>query len=117
VKFIVDAQLPKKIALMLVEKGFDAMHTLDLPQKNLTSDKEIALLADREDRILITKDNDFKISYHLQKPPRKLILITTGNIKNDDLLHIIKSNIKLIITHFENSCFVEINSYQIIIHQ
>ncbi|MGL5892041.1 MAG: DUF5615 family PIN-like protein [Bacteroidia bacterium] len=45
-KFIVDAQLPKKIALMLVDEGFDAIHTLDLPQKNHTSDKEIALLAD-----------------------------------------------------------------------
>jgi predicted nuclease of predicted toxin-antitoxin system len=30
-KFIVDAQLPRKLALWLQSQGFDALHTLDLP--------------------------------------------------------------------------------------
>jgi len=40
-KFIVDAQLPKKLSELLVKKGFDSLHTLDLPNNNATTDNEI----------------------------------------------------------------------------
>ena len=37
-KFLIDAQLPQKLVGWLQEKGHDAIHTLDLPRKNATSD-------------------------------------------------------------------------------
>jgi predicted nuclease of predicted toxin-antitoxin system len=37
-KFLVDAQLPYGIALFLRDKGFDALHTNDLPDKEYTTD-------------------------------------------------------------------------------
>ncbi len=37
-KFIVDAHLPKKLSLLLSWKGYDTLHTLDLPYKNRTKD-------------------------------------------------------------------------------
>ncbi len=37
-KFIVDAQLPKSLSDLLNSRGFDSIHTLDLPNKNSTSD-------------------------------------------------------------------------------
>jgi predicted nuclease of predicted toxin-antitoxin system len=37
-KFIVDAQLPRRLARFLQDSGFDAIHTLDLPQQNTTPD-------------------------------------------------------------------------------
>ena len=40
-KFIVDAQLPKSLADFLIYKGFDALHTLDLPAKNKSKDNYI----------------------------------------------------------------------------
>lgn len=40
-KFIVDAQLPKSLAYALREKGFDAIHTSELPDGNETTDAEI----------------------------------------------------------------------------
>ena len=40
-KFIVDAQLPKSLARFLSKRGFDAIHTLDLPGENATDDREI----------------------------------------------------------------------------
>lgn len=40
-KFLVDAQLPKRFANWLNEAGHDALHTLDLPSKNLTPDHEV----------------------------------------------------------------------------
>jgi predicted nuclease of predicted toxin-antitoxin system len=40
-KFIVDAHLPKTLAYSLREKGFDVLHTSELPAGNDTSDTEI----------------------------------------------------------------------------
>jgi predicted nuclease of predicted toxin-antitoxin system len=62
-KFIIDAQLPRRLAIWLSEKGFDAIHTLDLPDKNSTSDSEISALSIREKRIVISKDSDFYDRY------------------------------------------------------
>jgi predicted nuclease of predicted toxin-antitoxin system len=40
-KFLVDAQLPRRLVHQLREAGHDAIHTLDLPHKNRTTDAEI----------------------------------------------------------------------------
>ena len=40
-KFILDAQLPRKLSDFLVWKGYNSIHTLDLPHKNRTKDSEI----------------------------------------------------------------------------
>jgi predicted RNA-binding Zn ribbon-like protein len=41
VKFLVDAQLPARLARLLNEHGYDAMHTSELPNANRTPDDEI----------------------------------------------------------------------------
>lgn len=46
-KFLVDAQLPVRLAKFLQASGYDTLHTRDLPQQNATSDTEIS---DRSDR-------------------------------------------------------------------
>jgi predicted nuclease of predicted toxin-antitoxin system len=58
-KFIVDAQLPKSLSDFLKTKGYDSLHTLELPEMNRTGDTAIAEKADAEGRIVITKDADF----------------------------------------------------------
>ena len=40
-KFLVDAQLPVRLARFLQGVGYDTIHTRDLPLKNATSDTEI----------------------------------------------------------------------------
>jgi predicted nuclease of predicted toxin-antitoxin system len=40
-KFLFDAQIPYGLKLFLLELGFDALHTDDLPLKEKTSDSEI----------------------------------------------------------------------------
>jgi predicted nuclease of predicted toxin-antitoxin system len=37
-RFLVDAQLPRRLAAWLSETGFDTVHTLDLPFGNRTPD-------------------------------------------------------------------------------
>ena len=61
--FIVDAQLPLKLALALVAAGHDAIHTLNLPDQNRSSDTFITHLADSEERIVVSKDADFVASH------------------------------------------------------
>lgn len=36
-KFLVDAQLPKRLAQRLQAAGYDTLHTLDLPEQNRTA--------------------------------------------------------------------------------
>jgi len=40
-KLIIDAQLPRKLSYFFISRGIDSVHTLDLPEKNLTPDSEI----------------------------------------------------------------------------
>ncbi len=116
-KFLVDAQLPKRFCLWMEAAGHDALHTLDLPRRNLTQDKEIIRLAEQEDRIVITKDDDFVQSFLISKRPPKLLLISTGNIGNDELEGLIRSNLGIIAEAFETSSFVELGRGTLVIHE
>jgi predicted nuclease of predicted toxin-antitoxin system len=81
-RFFVDAQLPRRMVAWLSAAGCDATHTMDLPLRNRTSDKEITAIANQEQRILVTKDGDVVDSHLLSGEPAKLLLVTTGNISN-----------------------------------
>lgn len=84
-KFLVDAQLPRRAAGWLTAAGCDAVHTLDLPAGNRTTDPDLVDTADREQRVAVTKDADFVDSHVLHARPAKLLLVSTGNISNRDL--------------------------------
>ena len=81
-RFLVDAQLPRRLSRELQARGHDAVHTLDLPQGNRTPDTAINQLSVDDGRVVITKDADFVDSLIVQGVPYKLLLISTGNIKN-----------------------------------
>ncbi len=51
-KFLVDAQLPRRLARQLAVAGHGVLHTFDLPDGNRTSDLVIMERADREDRVV-----------------------------------------------------------------
>jgi len=113
-KFIVDAQLPFQMSLFIQHKGFDAIHTNDLPDKERTSDDYIRSLSQRDDRIVVTKDSDFIDSFMLKSIPKKLLLITTGNINNRQLFDLLDRNWDKIIKMFEACNLVEMNNTSII---
>src|SRR5437588_317124 len=83
--FLVDAQLPRRMTAWLTAAGCGAVHTLDLPDANRTTDEQSNDVADRERRVLVTKDADFVDSHVLRGRPAKLLLISTGNTSNRDL--------------------------------
>jgi predicted nuclease of predicted toxin-antitoxin system len=115
-KFLVDAQLPRRLALELTAAGHDAVHTLQLPAANRTTDQDIVALATRENRVVLTKDNDFVVSFHLRGVPPKLLLISTGNISNDKLCTLLASNIKTLENAFSIHDFIELSATVITIH-
>jgi predicted nuclease of predicted toxin-antitoxin system len=46
VKFLVDAQLPARLARFLNDAGHDTIHTSELPEGNRTTDTGVADVAD-----------------------------------------------------------------------
>ena len=115
-KFLVDAQLPLRVARWLKERGHDARHTLELPLGNRTPDSEVVECARREHRIVATKDSDFVQTFLLTGEPL-LLFISTGNISNSDLESLLRLNMPAIERVFSGSRFVEINRTDLIIHE
>ncbi len=116
-KFLIDAQLPPLLKKHLRAEGHDVIHTEDLPDKEFTTDNYLRKIADTEDRILITKDEDFVETCLLKNSPNKLLWITTGNIINTKLLELFNKNINQIINGFENNRFIEMNNQNIFFHE
>jgi predicted nuclease of predicted toxin-antitoxin system len=115
-KFVVDAHLPRRLALFLQEAGFDALHTLDLTRGNRTPDSWINQLSLNEQRIVITKDADFVDSFWLQQEPWKLLLVSTGNIRNAELIALFHANLEKITEGFDIFDFIEISRTNVIFH-
>src|SRR5437016_4650303 len=100
-KFIVDAQLPSSLAAFLRDKGFDVIHTSELPDGNDTTDAEINRLSLSEIRIVISKDGDFYDRFKAKKEPYKLLHVRTGNISNAKLIELFEKNIGTILRELE----------------
>ena len=115
-KFLVDAQLPKRLAMLLRQAGFDSVHTLDLALGNRTPDHLINDISVNEQRIVITKDSDFVDSFVLKQCPWKLLLVSTGNIRNSQLEALFLANLEKIIAGFATFDFIEINQTNLIFH-
>lgn len=116
-KFLVDAQLPKRLAVWLTDSGHDAIHTLELPGGNETPDDEICRVAGEEKRIVVTKDDDFVYSFFVQARPDRLLLVSTGNIANNDLLNLFQERLRDILIAFSEYDFVELTSDSILLHE
>jgi len=109
VKFLVDAQLPIRLAELLNRAGHDAKHTIELPNGNRSTDREVAEIADLEGRVVVTKDRDFRDGHLLRQSPRRLLVVATGNITNDALLSLFELHLEEIVSALEETGFVELS--------
>lgn len=109
-KFLIDAQLPARLARRLNDAGHDAIHTLDLPESNRTSDTQITRVADSQERIVVSKDRDFRDSHLLGGTPARLLVVSTGNITNRDLLALFDEHLDAILAAFERSRLVHLSA-------
>ncbi len=113
--FIVDAQLPRRMTSWLAAVGGDAIHTLDLPAGNRTTDEQVKDVSDRERRIVISKDADFVDSHLLKGRPAQLLLISTGNITNRQLEALMVPLIPDILREFASHSFLELGPTGLVI--
>ena len=116
-RLIVDAQLPVKLCEILKQLGLESIHVDELPKGDETPDMEITKFADLENLIVVTKDFDFYHSYMALGRPKKLFLITTGNLKNRQLFDLFRKNALIIKNALKKSSFVELSNEGIIEHE
>jgi predicted nuclease of predicted toxin-antitoxin system len=117
-KFLIDAHFPISLKKWLIARGHDAIHTFDLPDKNLTDDMEIIRIADLQSRIVTSKDSDFQKHHIITGRPDRILMVTTGNIINKVLFQLFEKNFSTIETAFQNGHkVVELSNTSIIIHE
>jgi predicted nuclease of predicted toxin-antitoxin system len=109
-KFLIDAQLPYGLAQKLNSLYYDVLHTKDIPDtQSKTSDEVLISIATDENRIIISKDADFVDAVLITKRLRQLVYVTTGNIKNKELISIFENNISQIVSLLENHTIIEVS--------
>lgn len=100
----------------LTSAGCDGVHTLALPDGNRTTDEQVNEVADREGRVVVSKDADFVDSHILRGSPAKLLLISTGNISNRELEALMVPLIPDIVRELGLHSFLELDRFGIIVH-
>ena len=115
-RFLVDALLPRLLAIRLNELGHSAQHTLDLADGNRTPDEDIATVADEGCADVVTKDADFLNSHILSGTPPRLLLVSTGNTSNRRLLGLFEQHINQIASALDHSNLVELNQAGLVMH-
>ena len=60
-RLLLDNNLPPKLVGRRAALGHDAIHVRELPNGDRAEDFDIGQVADRLDRIVVTKDNDYPI--------------------------------------------------------
>jgi predicted nuclease of predicted toxin-antitoxin system len=109
VKFLIDAQLPTRLAEFLNRAGHDAVHTNELPDGNRSTDSQVAQRADTDGRVVVTKDRDFRDGHLLARSPQRLLVVATGNITNNALLSLFELHLDAIVAAFEETDFAELS--------
>jgi predicted nuclease of predicted toxin-antitoxin system len=117
VNFLVDTKLPVRLSLLLAEAGHDAAHVSGLPHGNRSTDAEVTAAADAEDRVVVSKDADFRDAHLLRQKPRRLLAVVTGNIDNTAQLALFTADMNEIVAALEESRFVELARTSLIDHE
>jgi predicted nuclease of predicted toxin-antitoxin system len=85
VKFIVDNQLPVALAKHLRDRGLDCQHVLEAGLGD-AADTAICRHAELQDRIIISKDEDFFYFAKQRHAKIKVIWVRFGNCRTSALL-------------------------------
>lgn len=116
-KFLVDAQLPARLASLLAGHGHDAIHTSALPDGNRSTDAEVAQAADRDGRVIVSKDSDFRDSHLISGTPKQLLVVATGNITNNELLALFERYLEVVVESLVRADYVELRRDVVVVHE
>jgi len=85
VKFLIDNQLPAALAQYLRKRGFDCQHVVEAGLGDAL-DSDVRRYAELQERIIISKDEDFFYFAKRREAKIKLIWIRLGNCRTSALL-------------------------------
>lgn len=114
--FLIDANLPRRVTRIFQDRGHTAVHTLDLTEGNASADSALLEYSDKNNCIITTKDSDFSTSFWLQDRPQKLLLISTGNIRNIELEALLVANFDQLIAALTENRYIELTREHVIVH-
>jgi predicted nuclease of predicted toxin-antitoxin system len=101
VRFLVDNQLPLSLARHLVELGHEADHATDRGLEE-ADDRAIWQIALQEQRVVISKDEDFFSLANRVEDRGRLLWIRLGNCRKSALLSAVSKSMEQILAAYES---------------
>jgi predicted nuclease of predicted toxin-antitoxin system len=114
-RILLDAQLPQSLVRPLERFGCNVLHTFDLPEGNRSADNLICSIADRDGRIVFSKDADFVRSHLLHGTPARLLIVATGNIGDQNLTTLMLRVPPELNRLFETHVLIELNRKALVV--
>ena len=97
-KFLIDAQLPARLAEFLNRAGHDAVHTIGLPDGNRSTDARSRSTRTPTAASWSRRIRTSATATCSGEAPRKLLVVATGNITNDALLSLFELHLGAIVS-------------------
>ncbi len=108
IRFLIDAQLPPRLARVIAAEGYLAEHLEDLGIRH-AKDSAIWDYAKEKDAVLITKDEDFVNRFRRQQDTPVIVWLRIGNATNRVLIDWIMPALPTIVARLETGDrFVEV---------
>ena len=100
-RFLVDNQLPSHLAGFLRDLGHDAIHVIDV-KLDAADDRIVWAWAIAENRILISKDEDFLFLANRSNDLGKFVWVRLGNCRKTALVDAFTKSIDAIVVAFDS---------------
>jgi predicted nuclease of predicted toxin-antitoxin system len=100
-RFLVDNQLPPSLARWLGDRGHDAEHVFE-SGLHLLDDRALWARALVDDRIIVSKDEDFLYLSTQPNEAGRFLWVRLGNCRNDALLAAFTASFDTIVAAFDS---------------
>jgi predicted nuclease of predicted toxin-antitoxin system len=100
-RFVVDNQLPPSLSRFLADAGHDSLHVA-MVNLDAASDAALWQWATREDRIVVSKDEDLFFLANRRGDCGRLLWVRIGNCRRDALHRAFERALPSIVAAFES---------------
>lgn len=98
-RFLVDNQLPRSLVEFLLRRGHDALHVASVGLQD-APDAPVWEWALREDRVVVSKDEDFFFLANRPNDRGRLLWIRLGNCRKTALLGVVDRALDAVLDAF-----------------
>ena len=110
-RLLCDVHISYRIVNFLKQYTDQVLHVNNILDKWYTTDQAICEYADMHDFIVVSKDKDFKHSHLVRLSPKKLLLVSLGNLSNEQLISTLARAMGLLEKeNKKSSFFIELSS-------